>query len=244
MDAIATIKKHQSVRKFTGESISQEQLTQIEDAIIRTSSTCFFQLITTIEVSDKAKLQQIAALSGHQEHIAACSHFLFFCLDVTKLQHIEAMPKTLPFRVLFSGITDAGLYCQNALTAAESLGLGGVVISAFRVQIAKIAELLELPQGCAPLVGLCLGVPDPKFLEGQKPRLPRSWLIMKEHYQDPFDAAELKQYDEEMQRYYESRVYNQRSDNWTNSARNLGKDYAVKAPSLIAFFNAQGFIFE
>lgn len=43
MNALETIKSHQSVRRFTGEKITAEQMGAIEDAIAQTSSTCFHQ---------------------------------------------------------------------------------------------------------------------------------------------------------------------------------------------------------
>ncbi|MEH7293774.1 nitroreductase family protein, partial [Priestia megaterium] len=48
---------------------------------------------------------------------------------------------------------------QNALTAAESMGLGGVYIGGVRANIAELTELLNLPKHVVPLVGLCIGHP-------------------------------------------------------------------------------------
>ncbi|MBX4334522.1 nitroreductase NfsA, partial [Mycobacterium tuberculosis] len=76
---------------------------------------------------------------------------------------------------LLIGVVDTALLAQNALTAAESLGLGGVYIGGLRNSIEAVTELLELPQHVLPLSGLCLGWPahSPDI----KPRMPAAMLV-------------------------------------------------------------------
>ena len=62
--------------------------------------------------------------------------------------------------VTLIGAVDAGIMAQNVLLAAESLGLGGVYIGALRNNAQKVSDVLNLPDYCVPLVGLCLGYPD------------------------------------------------------------------------------------
>lgn len=42
---------------------------------------------------------------------------------------------------------------QNALTAAESMGLGGVYIGGIRLHITELTKVLHLPKHVVPLVG-------------------------------------------------------------------------------------------
>ncbi len=243
MDAVETIKSHQSIRKFTNEKINADQMRLIEDAIIQTSSTRFYQLVTTIKVADKAKLEKIAVLSGNQPYIGECSHFLVFCLDVTKLEHVTDLKPPYNFQMLIGGFNDCSLCCQNALTAAESMGLGGVIIGGYKAGIAEISQMLKLPRGVVPLLTLALGVPDKEYIEEQKPRLPRHWLIMDEEYHDAFNQAELDAYDETLDKYFQSRKYNQRSDTWTNSVGAMVKATSGKTTAVIDYLKAQGFEF-
>ena len=60
---------------------------------------------------------------------------------------------------LLLGVVDTALMAQNAFTAAESLGLGGVYIGGLRNNIESVTELLKLPKHVLPLFGLCLGWP-------------------------------------------------------------------------------------
>lgn len=240
MDAVETMTSHQSIRNFLDRSINADEMRKIEDAIIQTSSSLFLQVVTTIKISDKEKLAKIAALSGNQAHIANCSHFLLFCLDASKLMHLGAVKPPFSFKFLFMGLNDCSLACQSALTAAEAQGLGGVVIGGYKNGIKEISEMLKLPKGVVPLLGLCLGVPNKDFLEEQKPRLPRHWLIMDEEFKDPFNEEELKAYDEETDKYYQNRKYNQRSEKWSEAARKLSERQS-NATAIIEYLESQGF---
>ncbi len=52
---------------------------------------------------------------------------------------------------LLLGVVDTAMMGQNALTAAESLGLGGVYIGGIRNNIESVTELLKLPKHVLPL---------------------------------------------------------------------------------------------
>ena len=55
---------------------------------------------------------------------------------------------------------DAVLAVQNVLNAAESMGLGGVVLGSIQNEPAKIIKALNLPKHTFPALGLQIGVPD------------------------------------------------------------------------------------
>ncbi len=240
-DALTVLRSHESRRKFTGEKISPECMEAIHDAIMQTSSTCFFQFVTVITVQDQAKLKRIAELAGNQTHIANCSHYLVFCLDLTKLMHFTDLKPPFGLKFLIGGLNDCSMCCQNALVAAEAQGLGGVVVGGYKRGIAEVSQMLKLPQGVIPLLSLCLGVPDPEYEEEQKPRLPRHWIFMDEEFHDPYNADELKAYDAEMQRYYQNRRYNQGNDTWTQASTAMLPGTATAAQAIIDYLKAQGF---
>ena len=194
-----------------------------------------------ITVQDQAKLKRIAELAGNQTHIANCSHYLVFCLDLTKLMHFTELKPPFGLKFLIGGLNDCSMCCQNALVAAEAQGLGGVVVGGYKRGIAEVSQMLKLPQGVIPLLSLCLGVPDPEYEEEQKPRLPRHWVFMDEEFHDPYNADELKAYDAEMQRYYQNRRYNQSSDTWTQASTAMLPGTATAAQAIIDYLKAQGF---
>lgn len=227
-------------RKFTGKKISAECMEAIHDAILQTSSTCFMQFVSVITVQDKEKLQKIAQLAGGQEHIANCSHYLVFCLDLTKLMHFTELKPPFGLKFLIGGLNDCSMCCQNALVAAEAQGLGGTVIGGYKRGIAEMSSMLKLPKGVVPLLSVCLGVPDPDFEEEQKPRLPRQWIFMDEEYHDPYNEAELQAYDQKVREYYQNRRYNQNDITWTQASQHMLGAFG-KAQDIIDYLKAQGF---
>ena len=132
-----------------------------------------------------------------------------FCADFNR--HLQICPDAQlgPAEQLLLGVVDTAMMAQNALTAAESLGLGGVYIGGLRNNIEAVTELLKLPQHVLPLFGLCLGWPadNPDL----KPRLPASILVHENSYQ-PLDKDALAQYDEQLAEYYLTRGSNNRRD--------------------------------
>ena len=153
--------------------------------------------------------EQLVELTGGQQHVAQAAEFWVFCADFNR--HLQICPQAqlgLAEQLLL-GVVDTALMAQNALIAAESLGLGGVYIGGLRNNIDAVTELLQLPKHVLPLFGLCLGWPadDPQV----KPRIPPVMLVHENHYQ-PLDQQVLAQYDEQLADYYLTRGSNTRRD--------------------------------
>ncbi len=168
---------HRSIRHFTDEPISEAQREAIINSARATSSSSFLQCSSIIRITDKALREELVTLTGGQKHVAQAAEFWVFCADFNR--HLQICPDAqlgLAEQLLL-GVVDTAMMAQNALTAAESLGLGGVYIGGLRNNIEAVTELLKLPQHVLPLFGLCLGWPadNPDL----KPRLPASILVQK-----------------------------------------------------------------
>ena len=87
------------------------------------------------------------------------------------------------------GFVDTALAAQNAVVAAESLGLGTVFVGAIRNHPEEVAAELGLPPHAVATFGLAVGVPDPTENAGIKPRLPVGAVLHRERYDA--DAADL-----------------------------------------------------
>ena len=191
---------HRSIRHFTDEPISEAQREAIINSARATSSSSFLQCSSIIRITDKALRDELVTLTGGQKHVAQAAEFWVFCADFNR--HLQICPDAqlgLAEQLLL-GVVDTAMMAQNALTAAESLGLGG----------------LKLPQHVLPLFGLCLGWPadNPDL----KPRLPSSILVHENSYQ-PLDKDALAQYDEQLAEYYLTRGSNNRRDTWSDHIR-------------------------
>ncbi len=245
MNALDVILNHQSVRNYTGEQLTDLQVANIEKAVMQASTSCYFQMVSVVKIKDKAVLEKIAKLSGNQEHIAKCAEFWMFCVDMTKLMHAIDLQPPFAFRYFYSGLNDTSIACQNALIAAEAQGLGGTIIGGFKSGITEITEMLKLPVGVAPCLGLVLGVVDKEYLEEQKPRFDRSWIFMDETYEDRFSKEELEVFDAKVNNYYLNRKYNNKGATWSSACKYMcEKGSSNNADEIIALFKKQGFTFE
>ncbi|MCT4710902.1 oxygen-insensitive NADPH nitroreductase [Enterobacteriaceae bacterium H11S18] len=213
---IDLLRSHRSIRKFTDEPITNEQRAAIIASAQSASSSSFLQCSSIIRITDKAMRERFVTLAGGQPHIAQAAEFWVFCADFNRLLQICPDAQLGLAEQLLLGAVDTAIMGQNAFTAAESLGLGGVYIGGIRNSIETVTELLGLPQHVLPLFGLCLGWPDQDH--GVKPRMPAAMLVHENQYQ-PVDEDVLAGYDEEMAQYYLSRDSNARRDTWSDHIR-------------------------
>lgn len=123
---------HRSIRHFTDEPISEAQREAIINSARATSSSSFLQCSSIIRITDKALRDELVTLTGGQKHVAKAAEFWVFCADFNR--HLQICPDAqlgLAEQLLL-GVVDTAMMAQNALTAAESLGLGGVYIGGLR----------------------------------------------------------------------------------------------------------------
>lgn len=209
---------HRSIRAFTDQAISTEQREAIIAAAQSASTSSFLQCSSIIRITDPALRQQLMTLTGGQQWVADAAEFWVFCADFNR--HLQICPDAQLGRAeqLLLGCVDTALMAQNAMVAAESLGLGGVFIGGIRNSIAQVTELLGLPKFVLPLFGFCIGYPD--AVPDIKPRLPQAMLVHENRYQ-PVDPQVLADYDSRTAIYYEQRDSNQRSETWSELIQRL-----------------------
>lgn len=124
---------HRSIRHFTDEPISEAQREAIINSARATSSSSFLQCSSIIRITDKALREELVTLTGGQKHVAQAAEFWVFCADFNR--HLQICPDAqlgLAEQLLL-GVVDTAMMAQNALIAAESLGLGGVYIGGLRI---------------------------------------------------------------------------------------------------------------
>ena len=156
-ETINLMKAHTSVRRFTEEQISDEELRAIIDAGRAASSWKNFQSYSIIVVRSEEKKEALFELVP-QEAIRQSSAFLLFVGDLNRAQkgaqlHTDGFYPEGTENLLISSV-DAALAGQNTLLAAESLGYGGVIIGLVRYEASKIAQLFNLPDYTYPIFGM------------------------------------------------------------------------------------------
>jgi nitroreductase len=218
---IELLKNHRSIRKFKEEPISNEMLLTIIEAATCASTSNFIQAYSVIRVTNKENRKQIAQLAGPQTWVEKAPLFLVFCADLKRAEDAcifenKEMASGFTEQFIISTV-DVALLAQNAMTAAESMGLGGVFIGGIRNNPEKVCELLKIPNNVYPVFGMCLGFPDEK--PEQKPRLPANVVLNEDYYQE--NQSTLKAYNEICKEYYEHRSSGSRVDTWTSQISNM-----------------------
>lgn len=241
---ISLILSHSSVRHFRNEEIPEETVQLIIRAAQSASSTSLIQAYTIIGVTDEGLKKQIAALSGDQEHIRTCPLLLVFCADLHRLQKASSIQRQ-PFKgnnldAFITATVDTSLAAQNAMLAAESLGLGGCYISGIRDNPKEICDLLQLPETIYPVFGMCLGYPSHQ--PETKLRLPLQAVYKKNRYSDEGDEQQIRRYDQTVSEIMKQKTNGRRSEGWTSQVAKLMAQ--ENRPHMRGFLAERGFHLE
>jgi len=232
---IDLLRSHRSIRSFTDQPITDEQREAILGAAQGASTSSFLQCSSIIRITDPALREKLVEFTGGQKYVASAAEFWVFCADFNRNQQINPQAELGLAEQLLLGCVDTALLAQNAMTAAESLGLGGVFIGGIRNQVEEVIELLKLPKFVMPLFGMCIGHPAQDHQV--KPRMPQSMLVHENSYQ-PLNPQTLANYDEQLAAYYLQRDSNARRDTWSDLIiRTLKKE---QRPHMLAALHKQG----
>jgi nitroreductase len=205
-DVIASLLDHRSVRGYKPDPVPPGTLETLLAAAQSAATSSNMQWTTVIAVSDPAKKKVLAEIAGNQKHIEQCPLYLCWVADMTRNARISTAEKvnfeTMPWLETFLvACIDVALAAQNAVVAAESLGLSTVYIGAMRNDPERVAALLGLPKQSFVVFGLCVGYPTEQAAGEVKPRLPQSIVLHHESYDGRNTEAERKTYDGEMAKF-------------------------------------------
>jgi nitroreductase len=181
---------HRSVRSFTPEPISDAVLTALVAAAQSASTSSNLQAWSVVAVQDPGRKARLAALANNQEFINQAPLLLVWVADLGRARRMAArsgrpLDGTDYLETTLVAFIDTALAAQNAVIAAESLGLGAVFVGAIRNHPGDVAAELGLSAHAVAAFGLAVGTPDPDEHAGIKPRLPQAAVLHRERY----DAA-------------------------------------------------------
>ena len=198
---------HKSVRKYRDEPVTDAQLELIVTAAQRASSSSNLQVWSVIAVRDEARKARLAEALGGHDYIASAPVFLVWVADLARNESLlrahGAEPETLGLieNTLMCAV-DVGIAAQNALLAAESLGLGGVFVGGVRNNPAAVAAELQLPTHTFAIAGMSIGAPDPSEGTGVKPRLPLEGVLHREIYDPERWRSATDEYEVSYEQYF------------------------------------------
>ncbi len=224
---IETLLSHRSVRHFEDRPLTKEQIETIVASAQAASTSSYVQAYSIIGITDHEKKKKLAELAGNQKYVENNGHFFVFCADLFRheiageMENIDVSTSIESTEKFMVSLIDAALAAQNAVIAAESLGLGICYIGGIRNNLDEVCELLKTPERVIPLFGLAVGYPE-KITE-QRPRLPLSNVYHENEYEQNIDKykEELTDYNVVVSDYYEKRTTGKRKDTWTEQMANM-----------------------
>jgi nitroreductase len=196
-----TLLAHRSVRAYAKRALPAGTLETLIAAAQSASSSSNLQTWSVIAVENPERKARLGALAGNQAHVGDAPLVLVWLADLSRLErlagHRNAPLEGLHYLETFLvGAIDAALAAQNAVVAAESLGLSSVYIGALRNKPVETAAELGLPPRVMPVFGLCIGYEDETRPAAVKPRLPQSVVLHREQYDASLQQPDIDRYDE------------------------------------------------
>jgi len=185
------ILKRKSVRDFIEKDVEPEKKQAIYDAILAAPTTENMMMYTVIAVTDP----EVRAKLSRQPAMRKAPMILVFCADYRRWGKIfdgmtesNRKPEEGEYQL---ALIDTVIAAQNAVIAAEGLGLSSVYLGDIMEHYEDRAEALGCPAGVVPCLTLCIGYAT----EGQLERAPirryqQKYLIHEGQYQD-FERDEL-----------------------------------------------------
>jgi nitroreductase len=238
---------HRTIREFEPEQIHEETITTLMEVARRTATSNGMQSTSIIRITDPIVKRQIADICK-QEYVFRAPVLFVFVADCYRNMRIARDKGCLEESAgdmdrFFQAVTDTCLAAQNVVNAAESLGLGALYLGSILNDAQNLIKVLKLPELTFPIVGLGLGTPNQN--PALKPRLGNKFKVFENSYYC-FDnyLESIKDYDEEMQTYYDLRNVNQRVDSFSNQIIAKLTTASPVRQDILNVIRSQGFILK
>ncbi len=195
-EIIKSLQDRKSVRVYEDKPISLEDKRLILQSAMEAPTAGNQQMYTILDITDQDIKDKLAISCDKQPFIAKAPMVLIFCADMQKWfdAFVEggAAPRKPAEGDFALSITDAVIAAQNAVVAAESLGIGSCYIGDIMEQCEFHRELLQLPEYVFPAAMLVFGYPTKQQKERQKPKRCRLEDIVQENVYRRRDGTQLR----------------------------------------------------
>jgi nitroreductase len=245
---MAQMLSHRTVRAYLDTPVPENAIELMMAAAQSAATSSNLQTWSVVAVQDPDRKARLADCAGSQAHIREAPLLLIWLADLSRLdrtaQRIGSPSDANRFMEMFLvAAIDATLAAQNAVLAAEALGLGTSYIGAMRNRPEQVAAELGLPSNVFAVFGLTVGSPDPKRPTSIKPRLPQSLILSRETYTAPpqVEAQVVEDYDALMQAFQRSQSMKEVPWSVQSSQRVAGPGSLSGRDRLVEAIQAQGF---
>ena len=196
-EIIKALAARKSVRSYTDREISSDCKEQILRAATEAPTAGNQQMYTILEITSQELKDKLSVTCDNQPFIATGKMVLIFCADFHKWYQAFTLAGCSPRRPgpgdFLLAVEDAAIAAQNAVTAAESLGIGSCYIGDIMENYELHRELLHLPEFVFPALMLVFGYPTPQQQEREKPKRAALDFIVHENAYPNFSPEEICQ---------------------------------------------------
>ena len=149
---MSLIFKRHSVRKFTGQTVSDEKIENLLKAGMQAPSSCNSQPWEFIVVSKSEDKEAISKMHKFAKPAAEASHLIVTIGNLNEAKVIGMIEQ------------DLGACNENILLQATHEGLGAVWLGFHPIEdrTLMLKEYLEIPDYCIPFSVICVGYPKNK----------------------------------------------------------------------------------
>ena len=232
-EILRSLHARKSVRAFEERDIPATEREAILLAAMAAPTAGNMQLYTILHITDQALKERLAVTCDNQPFIAKAPMVLIFLADCRKWHaaYLEAgaEPRAPGVGDLLLAVSDANIAAQNAVTAAESLGIGSCYIGDIMEQWEEHRALLGLPDFVFPAAMLVFGYPTKQQKERQKPaRCGLNYIVHENRYR--------VQSGEELRAMFQDKQGAQTYEQWMSAfcARKYNSDFAREMTRSVA----------
>ena len=196
-EVIQQLYRRKSIRVYTEQEIGKTE----KDAILRAAAEAPTagnqQLYTILDITDQSLKEKLVETCDHQPMIAQAKMVLIFCADCKKWYDaylaVGCQTRKPGVGDLMLAVTDAMIAAQNAVTAAESLGIGSCYIGDIMENYEQQRQLLQLPEYVVPVGMLIFGYPSQQQKNRPKPERVDQKFIVHENGYHPLSDQDLEE---------------------------------------------------
>ena len=194
---IQSLFERKSVRAYTGQKISEQDVREILTAATQAPTPGNQQLYTILRITDPEQKRRLSISCDNQPFIEKADLVLVFCADCLKWYNAYRAagcnPRKPDVGDLMLAVSDANIAAQNAVTAAESLGIGSCYIGDIMENIETQRDILGLPKYVFPAAMVVFGYPTEQQKTREKPaRFDLKYIVQENTYHE-LDEPELRE---------------------------------------------------
>lgn len=237
---IRSLYERKSVRVFTGEHIPEEDVRNIAEAAAQAPTAGNQQLYTILRITDQEKKHKLSISCDNQPFIEEADLVLVFCADCLRwyraYEEAGITPRKPGEGDLLLAVSDALIAAQNAVMAAEALGIGSCYIGDIMENAEVQREILGLPAYVFPAAMLVFGYPTEQQKKRVKPKRLDLDYVLQENVYHEHTGEELREmfdgrtghqtYDAWMKAFYERKYNSDFAREMTRSVRTFLKDFS------------------